>query len=322
MTKMIKNMITPHRRAFLAASALSAGAATSFVVAGSTSATAQNLPTRTDTNAAFQHLPPIDQVPTTSGLIDISGAQLFYWDTGGNGEPLVLMHPASGSAMIWAYQQAAFAKAGYRVIAYSRRGYAKSSPYDKANPGSGSEDLAAFTSALKLPRFHLVSSAAGGSISMDFALSYPDRLLSLTISSNSAGVRDGAIFKAAEQSKPQGWDKMPVEFRELGPSYRAINAEGTKLWLDLEHHSLTGTDYRQAPTNRITDAALRTVKVPTLLIAGAADLITPPAIMRLVRDAIPGAQMVVAEETGHSVYWERPDLFNAAVLAFIGKKRT
>jgi pimeloyl-ACP methyl ester carboxylesterase len=262
-------------------------------------------------------MPPKEQVPSTSGLIEIPDAKLFYWETGGNGTPIILMHPASGSAMVWDYQQPAFAKAGYRVIAYSRRGYAKSSPFDKNNPGSGSQDLAALVAALKLPRFHLVACAAGGSISMDFALSHPDKLLSLTICGNSAGVRDGAIFKAAEQAKPQGWDKMPVEFRELGPSYRAVNAEGTKLWLDLEHHALTGTDYRQTPTQRITDASLKNVKVPTLLIAGAADLITPPSIMRMVRDAIPGATMVVAEETGHSVAWERPDLFNSAVLDFI-----
>ena len=276
---------------------------------------------RKDDNSPFLHMPPKDQAPVKTGFIDIPGAKLFYWDTGGNGTPIVLMHPASGSAMVWDYQQPVFAKAGYRVIAYSRRGYAKSSPFDKANPGSGSQDLAAFASALNLPRFHLIASAAGGSISMDFALSYPEKLLSLTISSNSAGVRDGEIFKAAERSKPQGWDKMPVDFRELGPSYRAVNEAGTKLWLDLEHHALIGTDYRQVPTHRISDASLKNVKVPTLLIAGAADLITPPSIMRLVRDAIPGAQMVVAEETGHSVYWERPDLFNAAVLAFIAKHK-
>ena len=306
------------RRALLALAGLGA----SLVSLRTTAASAQTaLPARTDDHALFSHMPPKEQTPSTSGLIDIPGAQLYYWDTGGAGAPVVLMHPASGSAMIWAYQQPVFAKAGYRVIAYSRRGYANSSAYDKANPGSGSEDLAAFVAALKLPRFHLVSSAAGGSISMDFALSHPDKLLSLTISSNSAGVRDGTIFRAAEQSKPQGWDKMPVDFRELGPSYRAINAEGTKLWLELEHHALTGTDYRQVPTNRITQAALKNLKVPTLLIAGAADLITPPAIMRLVRDAIPGAQMVVADETGHSVYWERPDVFNASVLAFISQHK-
>jgi len=310
---------TSDRRTFLAAASLGIAVGANLSSLGMTQAQAQSLPLRTDSNAPFQHMPPAEQAPAKTGLVDIPGAQLFYWDTGGNGTPIVLMHPASGSAMIWAYQQAAFAKAGYRVIAYSRRGYAKSSAFDKANPGSGSEDLAAFAAALNLPRFHLIASAAGGSISMDFALSYPDKLLSLTISSNSAGVRDGAIFKAAEQSKPQGWDKMPVEFRELGPSYRAVNAAGTKLWLDLEHHALIGTDYRQVPTNRITDASLKNVKVPTLLMTGDADLITPPAIMRLVRDAIPGAQMVVAEETGHSLYWERPDLFNSTVLEFLAR---
>ena len=310
---------TSDRRRFLAAASLGMAVGANLSSLGMTQAQAQSLPLRTESNAPFRHMPPAEQAPVKTGLVDIPGAQLFYWDTGGTGTPIVLMHPASGSAMIWSYQQPVFTKAGYRVIAYSRRGYAKSSPFDKANPGSGSQDLAAFAAALNLPRFHLVSSAAGGSISMDFALSYPDKLLSLTISSNSAGVRDGAIFKAAEQSKPQGWDKMPVDFRELGPSYRAVNAEGAKLWLDLEHHSLTGTDYRQVPTNRITDASLKNVKVPTLLIAGAADLITPPSIMRLVRDAIPGAQMVVAEETGHSVYWERPDLFNSAVLEFLAR---
>jgi len=303
------------RRALLAAAGLSAGLASLHV----SQSQAQSLPARKDDNSPFLHMPPKEQAPSKSGLIDIPDAKLFYWDTGGSGAPIVLMHPASGSAMIWDYQQPVFAKAGYRVIAYSRRGYAKSSPFDKNNPGSGSQDLAAFAAALNLPRFHLVASAAGGSIAMDFALSHPEALLSLTISSNSAGVREGAIFKAAEQSKPQGWDKMPVDFRELGPSYRAVNAPGTKLWLDLEHHALIGTDYRQVPTNRVTDASLKHVKVPSLLIAGAADLITPPAIMRLVRDAIPGATMVVAEETGHSVYWERPDLFNASILDFLAR---
>ena len=310
-------MRTTRRSALLATAGLSAGIAS----LRSTQAQAQSLSARTDSNSPFLHLPPKDQAPSKSGLIEIPGAQLYYWDTGGNGTPIILMHPASGSAMVWDYQQPVFAKAGYRVIAYSRRGYAKSSPLDKNNPGSGSQDLAAFAAALKLPRFHLVACAAGGSISMDFALTHPDKLLSLSICGNSAGVRDGEIFKAAERAKPQGWDKMPVEFRELGPSYRAVNAEGTKLWLDLEHHALTGTDYRQVPTNRITDASLKNVKVPTLLIAGAADLITPPAIMRMVRDAIPGATMVVAEETGHSVSWERPDLFNAAVLDFISRHK-
>ena len=66
----------------------------------------------------------------------VPGTRLGYWDTGGAGEPIVLLHPASGSALIWLYQQPVFAKAGYRVIAYSRRNYYNSDLAPADNPGT------------------------------------------------------------------------------------------------------------------------------------------------------------------------------------------
>jgi pimeloyl-ACP methyl ester carboxylesterase len=79
-------------------------------------------------------------VPAREGIAALADTLLWFWDTGGSGEPIVLLHPASGSGLIWGYQQPVFAKAGYRVIAYSRRGYYKSQPIERARPGIGSED--------------------------------------------------------------------------------------------------------------------------------------------------------------------------------------
>jgi len=231
----------------------------------------------------------------------------------------VLSHPASGSGLIWGYQQPVFAKAGYRVIGYSRRGYYNSAPYDRAKAGIGSEDLHQLAQKLGLGRFHLVASAAGGSIASDFAFSYQDRLLSLTVSSNSLGVREGEIAKAAALIRPKEWDTMPVDFRELGPSYRAANPEGAKHWLELEHEALVGREYRQTLKNQITQARLKELKLPTLLIPGAADLATPPSIARMIAAEIPNSEIAVASEAGHSVYWEQPDVFNRAVLEFVGR---
>ena len=129
-------------------------------------------------------------VPAREGIAELPGARLWFWDTGGGGEPIVLLHPASGSALIWGYQQPIFAKAGYRVIAYSRRGYFNSQPGDRASPGVGSEDLQHLVEFLGIGKFHLVASAAGGSIASDFAFSYQDRLSSLIISSNSFATGD------------------------------------------------------------------------------------------------------------------------------------
>jgi pimeloyl-ACP methyl ester carboxylesterase len=259
------------------------------------------------------------QVPAKEGLAQIPDTSLWYWDTGGTGVPIVLVHPATGSGLIWGYQQPVFAKAGYRVIAYSRRGYYNSAPFDQAKPGFGSEDLRALVDHLGLGRFHLVASAAGGSIASDFAFSYQDRLLSLTVSSNQLGVRDGEIAKAAAFIRPKGWDDMPPEFRELGPSYRAANPEGTRAWMELEHKALLSRVYRQPLKNDITQARLKELKMPVLLIAGAADMSTSPSMSRMLAKEIPNSTQVVAAESGHSVYWEQPEVFNRAVLDHAGK---
>ena len=292
------------------------GAALGVVTLASAAAQAAN---RDATTSALVPIAMPAQVPVTHDHAEIPDTRLWYWDTGGDGEPIVLLHPATGSALIWGYQQPVFAKEGYRVIAYSRRGYFNSAAFDKDNPGIGSVDLHNLIELLKLPKIHLVASAAGGSIASDYAFSHPERLLSLSISSNSLGVSDGEIAKAAAFIRPQGWDAMPAEFRELGPSYRGVNPEGTQQWMELEHKALVGSGYRQRLKNTITQSMLKGLKVPTQLIAGAADLSTPPSIARMIAAEIPDTRVVVAPESGHSVYWERPDVFNHAVLEFAGK---
>ncbi len=268
--------------------------------------------------SSMTSIPIPAQAPAKEAMAQVPGSQLWYWDTGGSGSPIVLLHPATGSGLIWGYQQPVFAKAGYRVIGYSRRGYINSAPFDRGSPGIGSEDLRALADHLGLGRFHLVASAAGGSIASDFAFSYQPRLLSLTISSNSFGVRDGEIAKAASFIRPKGWDDMPAEFRELGPSYRAANPEGVKAWMELEHKALIGREFRQPLKNEITQARLRELKLPVLLIAGAADMSTPPSMSRMIAAEIAGSRVALIPESGHSTYWEQPELFNRAVLDHVG----
>jgi pimeloyl-ACP methyl ester carboxylesterase len=264
--------------------------------------------------------PVPEQAPAKEAIAELPGTRLFYWDTGGSGPPLVLLHPATGSALMWVYQQPVFAAAGYRVIGYSRRGYYKSDPALKENPGIAVDDLHALATYLGIEKFHAVSSAAGGSIAADYALSHPERLLSLAITSNSAGVTTGDIAKRSASLQPKGFDQMPPEFRELGPSYRAANPDGVRAWLELEHQALGGVELvRQKSANAITAEKLNSIRIPTLLMTGDADLYTPPALLRMVAEQIPGSEVVIVPDTGHAIYWERPEVFNRAVLGFIGK---
>src|SRR5712691_6744299 len=147
---------------------------------------------QTKTDAAAIAVVPIPApVPAVEALATLPDTRLWYWDTGGDGTPVVLIHPATGSGLIWGYQQPAFAKAGYRVIGYSRRSYHGSDPLPKDNPGIASEDLHNMVEFLGIRKFHAVGSAAGGGVAADYAVSHPDRLLSLVINSNPAGLSGG-----------------------------------------------------------------------------------------------------------------------------------
>jgi pimeloyl-ACP methyl ester carboxylesterase len=260
------------------------------------------------------------QVPAKEEMAELPGTHLGYWDTGGAGEPIVLLHPASGSALVWLYQQPVFAQAGYRVVAYSRRNYYNSDLAPADNPGTGSEDLQNFIDFLRLEKFHLVSSAAGGSVAADYALSHPERLLSLTVSSNNLAAASGYIAEAAAKIRLKEWDDLPRWFRELGPSYRGANPAGVAKWLELNLISETGKGARQKLVNVVTPDKLETLKVGTLLMTGAADMFTPPSITRMIARHLPDNEVVIVPECGHSPYWEQPEFFNRTVLEFIGRR--
>jgi len=269
----------------------------------------------------FAPIPVPVQVPAKEAIASVAGTRLSYWDTGGNGPAIVLLHPATGTQRIWSYQQPVFAKAGYRVIAYSRRGYAASEPVPKENTGTASGDLHALVDFLRVPKFHLVGSAAGGGIAVDYALSHPERLLSLVIACAVGGVVDKDYVERMDSLRPKGFEELPAAFRELSPAYRAANPEGAAAWAALERSAITGNRVGQKPVNTITWSRLATIKVPTLVIGGDADLAVPPPILRLYASHIPNADVVAVPEAGHSLYWERPDVFNRALLDFFAKHR-
>ncbi|MGH7771696.1 MAG: alpha/beta fold hydrolase [Candidatus Binatia bacterium] len=264
-------------------------------------------------------VPIPQQVPAKEGMAELPGVRLGYWDTGGDGEPVVFLHPASGSALIWLYQQPVFAGAGYRVIAYSRRNHYNSDLAPEDNPGIGSEDLHNLIEFLGVMKFHAVASAAGGSVAADYAFSHPERLLSLTVSNNNLAARNGYIAETAARIRPKETESLPRWYWELGPSYRAANPEGVEKWIELNHKSETGKGGRQKLANVVTPAKLETLKVPTLLMTGAADLATPPSITRMIARHVPDNEVAIAAESGHSPYWEQPEFFNRTVLEFIGR---
>jgi len=69
----------------------------------------------------------------------------------------------------------------------------------------------------------------------------------------------------------------------------------------------------------MTFALLETIRVPALVLVGGADLLSPPALMRLLAAHISNCQFATVPEAGHAALWEQPEVWNRLVLEFIGQ---
>ena len=261
-----------------------------------------------------------DQAPAEEGFIDIGPCRLWYADSGGAGETVVLCHPASQSAAVWAYQQPALVADGYRVIAYSRRGYGLSEKGPEAAPGTSVADLVGLLDARGVDKVHVVGAAAGGITALAFAVREPARTQTVTLA--------GTIFSVNEDEWRKVFgrlgiaavrDHVSTEFLELGPAYRLTNPEGTAHFA-----TLSADAHRQAPTRQpsgvdVTWQALRGMARPALLVTGEADLYAPPPLQEMVAAHLPNAETHALRAVGHAAYWEEPAAFNALVLGFLAR---
>lgn len=268
----------------------------------------------------MEPIPIPEQKVAREATASVGEASLWYWDTGGTGTPIVLLHPMTGSGLVWLYQQPVFANAGHRVIAYSRRGFHNSETGPKESPGTGAEDLNKLLNVLRIDKFHAVGTAAGAFVAADFAVSFPERLRSLVLACSNLGIQDPELTALKKALVPAGLEQLPASFQELSPSYRAINPAGTEKWTNLQQHAALGDRITQPLLNNAGLDSLRRITTPALVIAGDADLLAPPPLGRLFANRIPGCELQILPECGHSAYWERPDLFNELVLDFIKRQ--
>jgi len=260
------------------------------------------------------------QAPAEEGMVDVPGARLWYWDAGGDGHPVILLHAGTQSGAGWVYQQPVLAAAGYRAIGYSRRGYYRSEAGDALDPGVGSEDLHCLVRHLRLDRVDLVAAAQGAFFALDYVLAYPEKVRSLAIVSSLMGITDPDYVAVNARLRPDFFAKLPHDFQELSPSYRAGNPDGLAAWRELTRQAVPGTRITPRVKQPLTWARLRSIGHPTLLLTGDSDLYTPPSLLRMQAQHMPHADVHIVREAGHSPYWEQPAAFNEILLAFLAKQ--
>jgi pimeloyl-ACP methyl ester carboxylesterase len=255
----------------------------------------------------------------SGGYAELPGVKLWFIDTGGTGTPIVLLHANTGTSVSWESQAVAFAREGYRVIAFDRRGWGKSlaNPATGPQPGSVAADLDALVDHLKLDKFHLVGVAGGGFVSLDYAAWRPERLRSLVVAGSTGQFAEKEMRDITARVEIPELRNQAAVYREVGPSYRGVNPEGTKRWIEIEEHAQQAGAPSQPLRTQNTFAKLAAVAMPILVMAADADLLAPPALMRAWAAHLKNYEWSTVPDSGHAIAWEHPDIFNEKVLGFV-----
>jgi pimeloyl-ACP methyl ester carboxylesterase len=249
----------------------------------------------------------------------LPGVSLAYRDSRGSGVPLVLLHANTGTSASWAAQFGPFSAAGYRVIAFDRRGWGESvaDSASGAQPGSIAGDIAALARHLGLPRFHLLGVAGGGFAALDYAPWRPETLRSLVVAASSGAFSDPEMEQLVQNISVPGFTELPEVLREIGPSFRALYPDRVAAWEQRRQQARQPGAVSQPLQSPNTLAKIATIRTPMLAITASADLLAPPALMAAWLRHTPQAEIVPIVDSGHSVAMEQPDLFNEAVLGFL-----
>ena len=130
---------------------------------------------------------------------------------------------------------------------------------------------------------------------------------------------DDQIREFAARIEIPGLRKLPAVYREVSASYRGSNPEGTKSWIAIEEQARQPGSELQPMRTANTFAKLATVPTPALILAGSADLLAPPALMRIWAAHVKNHEWSVVADAGHALAWEQPDIFNQKVLEFVSR---
>jgi pimeloyl-ACP methyl ester carboxylesterase len=263
--------------------------------------------------------------------ITIDGLKLNFELHGESGDPLVLIHGYTGDISDFRHQITAFSPS-FRVLTSDNRGHGSSEgPTDRSafTVDHMAADLLALVDELGLERFHLLGHSMGGAIVQEIALAHPERLISLilhdTTDSFSGATTNPMValwrdhrFNIAESRGMAAVSEIAPPFPPPPHMPRERQEETKKRMAAMSADAFIGAWHGLAAWQG-TEERAKAITTPTLVIYG--DLDTQVIIdgsLRLARN-IPDAELAVIPQAGHSPQFERPDLFNAALGAFLNR---
>jgi 3-oxoadipate enol-lactonase len=244
----------------------------------------------------------------------------------GSGPAVLLLHGLGWDHSLWNPTLERFSSR-CRLIAVDTRGHGLTDkpdgPYDMER---FARDCAALADTLRLTRVCVIGLSQGGMVAQNLALLRPDLVSALALVSTSCksdpSLRDNmeARIAAMDKAGPEAAARIAAE-SIFSPGWRAANAVALARF--VEWRSAMPMAPLNAATRALYDfnlsADLPRISVPTLVVAGAEDVLTRPKRMEEIAALIPGAEYRLIANSGHMIPVEQPEALAALLAVFLEK---
>lgn len=253
---------------------------------------------------------------------DINGIRTRYLLAGKAGAPTVILaHGLAADLTMW-YPQLDLLSRSFSVLCYDIRGHGGT----RATPGDYTlallaQDVLALMDYLGMATAHYVGLSLGGMIGQHLGAWHGERLRSLTLCATTSNAPKAAWDARVSEVRAHGIAPL-VEAtvdRWVTPAFKREQPARIEQIRAMVHGTSVDGYAGSAAAIRDMELApvLGRVRVPTLVVAGEADMSTPLAMLEHIADSIPGAQLLRVADAAHMPTMERPDLCNPALERFL-----
>src|SRR5262245_14356996 len=257
-------------------------------------------------------------------FMETNGFRAFYEDTGGNGPTVLFLHGAGGNHLSWWQQVPVFAEE-YQCVTLDQRGFGQSrDAVGGPGPAALAGDALALLDHLGIARAAIVAQSMGGWAAVGAAVQAPERFWAIALANTVGNLTNPEIAALRQRLAAASPPRPPVLWHAaLGPTFRTAEPVRSFLYAEIAGtNAPLSADFRErlgaltTPVERYAAA-----RVPTLFLTSDEDGLIWPELSRLVHEHVPGSHFVRVEAAGHSTYFERPDVFNREVGAFLKAHR-
>lgn len=246
------------------------------------------------------------------------------YDAAGEGEALVLLHGFPHDRTLWAPQLAAV-PAGVRAIAPDLPGFGESAPLATASLDAWADGIVALLDQLRVDRAIIGGLSMGGYLAFALWRRHAARIRGLVLADTRAGADSDEAranrrgMQALARAEGAGAVAERMITGMVGRTTRASRPEVVAT-LDamMRRASVPAiTDALEAMLSRDdSSATLETIRVPTLVLCGEEDVLTPVAESQRMHTAIPGSTLGILPGAGHASNIEAPEVFNRLLYGF------